>query len=86
MIYAKTDKALSRLTKAFREGKIQKTYWALVCKRPPEIEAELVSWLKKTERNNTSRVVHAGTKGAKEARLGYKLLAVGKSFHLLEIA
>ncbi len=85
MIYAKTDKALSRLAEAFRAGKIKKIYWALVSKRPPEVEDELVSWLKKTESNNTSRVVKAGTKGAKEARLHYKLLAAGKNFHLVEV-
>jgi 23S rRNA pseudouridine1911/1915/1917 synthase len=38
ILYAKTSKALSRLTTMFREREVQKTYWAVVRPSPPADE------------------------------------------------
>ncbi len=85
VIYAKTSKALTRLNKMIKEGKIRKTYWAIVERMPPKNEDVLVNFLKKNERQNKSYVVEQSTKGAKEAKLKYKWLGKSNNYHLLEV-
>ena len=42
--FARTSKALSRLCAMFASHEqVRKTYWALVCKRPPQDEGTLVN-------------------------------------------
>ena len=36
VVFARTDKALERLSAMFREGGVRKVYWAIVAERPPE--------------------------------------------------
>ena len=45
VLFAKTSKALARLNTMFRDGKVKKTYWAIVKNRPPKDEDEVVNWL-----------------------------------------
>jgi len=85
LVLAKTSKALSRLAASFRDRDVSKIYWAVVEKPPENSEGELSDWLKKDGRTNTSRRVKAGTPGAKEARLRYKLLGASDSYWLIEI-
>lgn len=85
VIFARTSKALSRLTVMVKEREVRKTYWALVNQAPPETEQRLVHNLRKNEKQNKSYVVKEQTSGAKEAVLQYKLLASSKTMHLLEI-
>lgn len=35
VLFAKTSKGLERINSMLREGKVHKTYWALLCKEPP---------------------------------------------------
>jgi 23S rRNA pseudouridine1911/1915/1917 synthase len=69
-----------------KEHEISKTYWAIVDKLPEPTEGKLINYLKKNESQNKSYVVTEGANGSKRAELNYKLLASGKTFHLLEIA
>ena len=73
VVFAKTSKALSRLSEMFRTGQMHKSYWALCIGEPAKESGELVNWLLRNEKANKSFVVKAGTPGAKEARLLYKL-------------
>ena len=56
VVYARTSKALSRLSELFRTRDVKKTYWAIVTDRPPAEEGVLSNWLKKNEQQNKSYV------------------------------
>jgi 23S rRNA pseudouridine1911/1915/1917 synthase len=85
VIFARTDKALSRLSELFREGGVSKIYWAIVAERPPREEDTLVHWLRRNPAQNKSWVVADAGGGAREARMSYRLLLSLERYHLLEI-
>lgn len=85
VVFAKTSKALSRLNKMFSEGQVHKTYWAVVAGCPPKEEDLLEDWLIRNEKQNKSYVVKSEQKGAKKARLCYKLLSKTERYSLLEV-
>jgi len=85
VILSKTSKSLSRMTKIFREKKIQKTYWAVV---KNEIEPEsgvLTHFLKKNRRLNKSFVGKPNQEGFLKAELNYTLKKVLNNYFLYEI-
>ena len=85
VVFAKTSKALSRLSEYFRTGDVHKTYWALCCKPPVNGSGELTDWLSRNEKMNKSFIVKEGTSGAKEARLLYKVLGTTERYTLVEV-
>jgi 23S rRNA pseudouridine1911/1915/1917 synthase len=85
VVLAKTEKALIRMNTLFREDKVDKTYWAIVDKAPPEIEGMLVNNLVKDGKTNKSQAFPADSKRGKRAVLSYRHRASSKNFHLLEI-
>jgi len=78
VLFARTSKAASRLTAAFRMRDVEKTYLAVVRGTPSKPSATLVDWLVKDRESNISRVVPAGTRDARECTLTYSLVARGK--------
>lgn len=85
VLIAKTSKALARLNDLIKNREVKKKYLAVVRNTPPAALGSLENFLLKNEQQNKSHVCTAETKGAKIARLDYKLLASSSSFHLLEI-
>lgn len=85
VIYAKTSKALSRLTQMVKNREIKKTYWALVPKEAISASQRLIHYLKKNEKNNKAIVFPKPTEGAKEAILTYHLIKILDNYQLLEI-
>ncbi|WP_313214598.1 RNA pseudouridine synthase [Soonwooa sp.] len=85
VIYAKTSKALSRLTQMVKNREIKKTYWALVAKEMIPSSQKLVHYLKKNEKNNKAIVFPKATEGAKEAILTYHMIKILDNYQLLEI-
>ena len=85
VIYAKTSKALSRLTQMVKNREIKKTYWAIVPKVEIPRKQRLVHYLQKNEKNNKSTVFPNVTEGAKEAILNYEIIKVLDNFQLLEV-
>lgn len=85
VVFARTDKALSRMNEIFRLRDVQKVYWAIVERRPAREEGKLINWLNKNEKQNKSYVVNEGTAGALRAELDYKLLASSDKYHLLKV-
>ncbi|OQX29775.1 MAG: RNA pseudouridine synthase [Spirochaeta sp. LUC14_002_19_P3] len=85
LVLAKTSKALSRLAASFRDGGAEKIYWAAVEAPPDPPEGWLTDWLRKDEKTNTSHLVGAECRGAKEARLSYKLIGASKRYWLVEL-
>ena len=85
LIFGKTDKATSRLSKMFQKHDLTKKYWAVVDNLPPQTEGRLEHYLKKNQEKNKSFVVKENTQGAKKASLSYKLISSSDRYHLLEI-
>ena len=85
VIYAKTSKALSRLTQMVKNREIKKTYWAVVAKEMIPPSKRLVHYLKKNEKNNKAIVFTKPTEGAKESILTYHIIKTLDNYHLLEI-
>ncbi len=86
VVYARTSKALTRLTEMFRSHqKIQKTYWAIVDTPPQQPQGRLEDYLVKREKENKSYVVRKETKEAKLAVLEYRTIAHSQRYTLLEI-
>ncbi len=85
VIYAKTSKALSRLTQMVKNREIKKTYWAIVAKEMVPQTQRLVHYLQKNEKNNKAIVYPRPTEEAKEAILTYNIIKVLDNYQLLEI-
>lgn len=85
VIFAKTSKALSRLNDMLRTGDIHKTYWAITRNMPPQPADTLTHFITTVERNNKSYASLKPAASAKEARLRYRLLASGITYHLIEV-
>jgi len=85
VIYAKTSKALSRLTQMVKNREIKKTYWAVVAKEMIPTSQRLVHYLKKNEKNNKAIIFTKPTEGAKEAILTYNIVKSLDNYLLLEI-
>ena len=74
MVFARTSKAAGRLSDEIRERKIQKTYLAICNGKFDEKKGTMKDYLWKDEKKNTSYVVKASKKNAKEAILDYEVL------------
>lgn len=84
-IFAKTSKAMERLSAMFRSSDVHKTYRALCCERPAANEGHLEDWLSRNEKQNKSYVVPEGRQGAKLAKLNYRFVRSTDRYHLLEV-
>ncbi len=85
VILARTSKGLERMNKIFRERKIQKTYWAIVKRRPQEEQARLVHWLLKDHEKNKVTAYDQPVEGAQKAELKYRTLGKLNDHWLLEV-
>lgn len=86
-LFAKTSKALERLSGMFRTGEVHKRYWALCCQAPEPPEGTLSDWLVRNEKLNKSFVARSSEKqpDAKLAKLNYRLIASTERYFLLEV-
>jgi 23S rRNA pseudouridine1911/1915/1917 synthase len=73
LLFARTSKALERLNKMLKERQIQKTYFAIVHKKPPHDNGKLKHFLTRHENKNITRTSLKNSEGAKEAILDYYL-------------
>lgn len=85
VIYAKTSKALTRLTQMVKNREIKKTYWAVVQKTMIPQSQRLVHYLQKNEKTNKAAVFIKPTDNAKESILNYQIIKDLDNFQLLEI-
>ena len=85
VIYAKTSKALSRLTMMVKDREVKKTYWAIVAKEMIPKSQRLVHFLQKNEKTNKATVFVKATEGAKESILTYNVIKGLDNYQLLEI-
>ncbi len=85
VVFARTSKALTRLNELFSNRETQKTYWAVVKNKPPKTEDNLVHFLKRNEKNNTSKAHLKEVPESKKASLDYKIIKELNNYFALEI-
>jgi 23S rRNA pseudouridine1911/1915/1917 synthase len=85
VIFARTSKALTRMNELFSNRETQKTYWAIVKNKPQNSEDKLVHYLKRNEKNNTSKAHINEVPESKIASLDYKIIASLQNYYALEI-
>ena len=84
-LFAKTDKALSRLNEMFQKGEIVKNYFAAVKQEPPKQHDLLIHYLVRNEKQNKSYAFDHPKKNAKEAKLEYTVIERIDTYTLLNI-
>ena len=97
VVFARTSKALSRLNDMFREGRVHKTYWAIIemrreqvvdCNCQPHMDGEwheLEHWLVRNEQQNKSYAYDHEVSRSKKALLRYRLIGQSDRYWLLEV-
>lgn len=85
VVFAKTSKALARMNALFSARETQKTYWAVVKNKPEFSSATLVHYLKRNEKNNTSKAHLKEVPNSKVARLDYTVFKELAHYFALEI-
>lgn len=85
VVFAKTSKALSRLNDLFKNRETQKTYWAIVKNKPREKAANLVHYIKRNEKNNTSKAHINEVPDSKMAHLDYIVFKELQKYFALEV-
>ena len=85
VVFARTSKALTRLNELFANRETQKTYWAFVKNKPEKDHDALVHYLKRNEKNNTSKAHLKEVPESKKANLDYKIIKTLDNYFALEI-
>lgn len=85
VIYAKTSKALTRLTQMVKNRELRKTYWAITAREMIPHSQRLVHYLQKNEKTNKATVFSKPTAAAKESILTYTVIKTLENYQLLEI-
>jgi 23S rRNA pseudouridine1911/1915/1917 synthase len=85
VVFARTSKALTRLNEMFSNRETQKTYWAVVKNKPSKNEDKLVHYLKRNEKNNTSKAHTKEVPESKLASLDFKIIKELNNYFALEI-
>lgn len=73
LLFARTSKAAARLAEQFREGHVEKVYWAIVEGSPELTHGTLTDWLWKDDRQERVQVLSCAAPGAKQAVLEYEV-------------
>ena len=85
LLFARTSKAAARLSEQFRDGSIDKVYWAVVEGEVSQPAGSLEDWLRKDERAGRVEIVAPHSPGARQSLLHYQRLAVLNGLTWLEI-
>jgi 23S rRNA pseudouridine1911/1915/1917 synthase len=85
VVFARTSKALTRMNELFSNRETQKTYWAIVKNKPSKEEDNLVHYIKRNEKNNTSKAHIKEVPESKLASLDYKVFKELNNYFALEI-
>jgi 23S rRNA pseudouridine1911/1915/1917 synthase len=85
LLFARTSKAAARLAQQFREGTVEKTYWAVVEGEVHKAAGTLEDWLLKNEDVGRVEIVEPRTNGARQALLHYQRRAVHGGLTWLEV-
>jgi 23S rRNA pseudouridine1911/1915/1917 synthase len=85
VMFAKTSKGLSKFNELLREGKIKKTYLAIVQNKPPKDKDILEHYIVRNTQLNKSKAFIKEVKNSKKAVLLYEVIAKSDKYYLLKI-
>jgi 23S rRNA pseudouridine1911/1915/1917 synthase len=85
VLFAKTSKGLSRMSRLFQQKEIQKTYWAVVENPPADTEGTLIDYLVKNQKKNKSFVTGKDQDGASRSELTYRVIEQMDRYTALEV-
>lgn len=85
VVFARTSKALTRMNELFSNRETQKTYWAIVKNKPAKEQDNLVHFIKRNEKNNTSKAHIKEVPESKLASLEYNVFQSLDNYFALEI-
>ena len=85
VLYARTTKALNRLSNMFKFREVQKTYWAVVKGTPQELEGTVINYLWKDEKQNKTFAFDTPAANRKESELSYKVIGKGDNYTYMEV-
>lgn len=85
LLFARTSKAAARLCEQFRDGSIEKVYWAVVEGEWHQEAGSLVDWLRKDDERGRVEVVSEDTPGARQAVLHYTRKAIHNGLSWIEL-
>jgi 23S rRNA pseudouridine1911/1915/1917 synthase len=73
LLFAKTTKAARRIAEQFREGTVEKVYWAVVDGTFPEGSGTFEDWLLKDQKTGKVQLADTKTPGARHAILSFSV-------------
>jgi 23S rRNA pseudouridine1911/1915/1917 synthase len=85
ILFAKTSKALNRVSYMFKAREMHKTYYAVVRNRPQPEEGNLVHWLVKNPQKNVTTTHKNEVPGSLRSELNYKLVGELQGYYLIEV-
>ena len=85
VLFARTSKALTRMNDQFKNRLIQKTYAALIRRKPQPMAGTLEHWLKKDPKQNKTKLYHEQQDGSKKANLHYEFINTANHCFLLKV-
>lgn len=85
MVLAKSRKTAGKLGQQAQDGRMEKIYLAMAEGKVHPLENDLEDWIVKDSRLRMGKVVSPDVKGAKKARLHYRVLEQREDKSLLEI-
>ncbi|MEY4432111.1 MAG: hypothetical protein RLZZ44_241 [Bacteroidota bacterium] len=85
VVFARTSKALARMNELFSNRATQKTYWAVVKNKPAKSQDKLIHYLRRNEKNNTSKAHIHEVPDSKLASLEYQIIKELTNYTALEI-
>mgnify|MGYP000353094013 CR=1 FL=1 len=85
MIFARTSKAASRLTKAFKDREVEKQYLCIVNGHISPTKRRLKHWLKKDPRKKIVTAYKKPVEGSKKAILQYQRLQKAENLSLVSV-
>ena len=85
LIFAKKKSILVEFNKLFSSRKVQKTYLAIVSKKPLKSKGTLTNFLVKNNLEKRAELVDSKTKESLDCRLSYRVIAQNAHGYLLEV-
>jgi 23S rRNA pseudouridine1911/1915/1917 synthase len=85
LLFARTSKAAARISEQFREGTVEKVYWAVVEGEVRSDAGSLEDWLRKDEEAGRVLVLDRDAPGAKQALLHFQKRATHGGLTWLEV-
>src|SRR3989449_6086912 len=85
LLFARTSKAAARLAEQFRQGSVEKIYWAVVEGEVQRQAGSLEDWLRKDREAGRVEVEEPRTPGSRLALLHYQRLSTHGGLSLVEV-